>query len=162
MGDFNIDILKITSHTAFDDFLNSLGSLFFHPQILQPEYTARITDHSETLIDNIFLNSIEHFVISGNVVYDLTDHLPNFVIFEKFSVLPSNVNMYRRDYSKLNELDLIDYFQHVNWQTVLHVSTYNDPYLKDIGHRFFYWLFLFTLVILIRICILFGMKIIRF
>ena len=113
------------------------------------------------LIDNIFLNSIEHFVISGNVVYDLTDHLPNFVIFEKFSFLPSNVNMYRRDYSKLNELlDLIDDFQHVNWQTVLHVSTCNDPYLKDIGNRFFYWLFLFTLVILIRICILFGMKII--
>jgi hypothetical protein len=107
--------------------------------------TARITDHSETLIDNIFLNSIEHFVISGNVVYDLTDHLPNFVIFEKFSFLPSNVNMYRRDYSKLNELlDLIDDFQHVNWQTVLHVSTCNDPYLKDIGNRFFYWLFLFT------------------
>jgi hypothetical protein len=49
MGDFNTDILKITSHTAFNDFLNSLGSLFFHPQILQPEYTARITDHSETL-----------------------------------------------------------------------------------------------------------------
>jgi hypothetical protein len=72
------------------------------------------------------------------VVYDLTDHLPNFVIFEKFSFLPSNVNMYRRDYSKLNELlDLIDDFQHVNWQTVLHVSTCNDPYLKDIGNRFF-------------------------
>ena len=75
------------------------------------------------LVDNIFLNSIEHFVISGNVVYDLTDHLPNFVIFEKFSFLPSNVNMYRTVYSKLNELDLIDDFQHVNWQTVLQVST---------------------------------------
>ena len=34
--------------------------------------------------------------------------------------------------------------------------------LKDIGNGFFYWLSLFTLVILIRICILFGMKIIRF
>jgi hypothetical protein len=124
MGDFNIDILKITTHTASDDFLNSLGSFFFQAQILQP---TRITDHSVTLIDNIFLNSIEHFVISGNVVYDLSDHLPNFVILEKFSFLPSNVNMYRRDYSKLNKLDLIVDFQHVNWQTVLQVSTCNDP-----------------------------------
>jgi hypothetical protein len=124
MGDFNIDILKITTHTASDDILNSLGSFFFQPQILQP---TRITDHSATLTDNIFLNSIEHFVISGNVVYDLSDHLPNFVILEKFSFLPSNVNMYRRDYSQLNELDLIDDFQHVNWQTVLQVSTCNDP-----------------------------------
>ena len=123
MGDFNIDLLKITSHTVSDEFLSSLGS-FFHPQILQP---TRITDHSSTLIDNIFLNSIEHFVISGNVVYDLTDHLPNFIILNKFSSLPSNVKIYRRDYSALNESDLIDDFQYVDWQTVLQANTCNDP-----------------------------------
>ena len=58
MGNFNIDLLKIASHTASDEFLNSLRSFFFHPQILQP---TRITDHSSTLINNIFLNSIEPF-----------------------------------------------------------------------------------------------------
>jgi hypothetical protein len=93
IGSFNIDILKINTHTASDDFLNSFDSFFFDSQILQP---TRITDHSATLIDNLFLNSIEHFVISGNVVYDLTDHLANFVISEKFSFLPLNVNIYRR------------------------------------------------------------------
>ena len=46
--------------------------VFFHPHILQP---TRITDHFATLIDNIFFNSIEHIAISGNVVYDLSDHL---------------------------------------------------------------------------------------
>ena len=64
MGDFNIDLLKTNSLS--DNFLNTLGSLFFQPQILQP---TRITDHSATLIiDNIFFNSIEHFVISGNLI----------------------------------------------------------------------------------------------
>ena len=51
MGDFNIDLLKFESHSATDGFLNTLGSNFFQPYILQP---TRITDHSATLIDNIF------------------------------------------------------------------------------------------------------------
>ena len=63
MGDFNIDLLKFKSHSATDGFLNTLGSNFFQPYIMQP---TRITNHSATLIDNILFNSIEHFTISGN------------------------------------------------------------------------------------------------
>ena len=95
MGDFNIDLLKITTHSASENFINDLGSFFFQPQILQP---TRITDHSSTLIDNIFFNSIEHFIISGNIVYDLTDHLPKFIVFDKFSSLPLNIKVHKRDY----------------------------------------------------------------
>ena len=72
MGDFNLDLLQVQSHKDPDDIFS-----FFQPLILQP---TRITDHSATLIDNIFFNSLEHFTISGNIVYDLTDHLPNFLI----------------------------------------------------------------------------------
>ena len=94
MGDFNIDLFKLESHLATDSFLNTLGSHFFQPYILQP---TRITDHSTTLIDNIsFFNSIEHFTIRGNIVHDLTDHLPNFIIFNKFSTLPYNVKIFKR------------------------------------------------------------------
>ena len=76
MGDFNINLLD--SNQFSDDFINTLGSFFFQPHILQP---TKITNHTATLIDNIFFNSTEHFIISGNIVYDLTDHLPNFTIF---------------------------------------------------------------------------------
>ena len=65
MGDFNIDLLKIDTHADSKFFINSSGSCFFKPQIFQP---TRITDHSATLIDNIFLNSIEHFIIRGNLI----------------------------------------------------------------------------------------------
>ena len=85
MGDFSLDLLQIQSHAETDDFMNILGSSFFQPQILQP---TRITDHSATLIDNIFFNSLEHFTISGNLAYDITDHLPNFLIFNKFNHTP--------------------------------------------------------------------------
>ena len=86
--------------------MNKLGTSFFHPHILQP---TRITDHSATLIDNIFFNSLEHFTISGNIIYDLTDHLPNFlIIINKFSTLSTNVKIYKRDFSKLNESAMIN------------------------------------------------------
>ena len=65
MGDFNFDLLKYGNHQDTTNFVN-MPSLFFHPQILQP---TRITDHSATLIDNIFLNSIEHLTTSGNIIY---------------------------------------------------------------------------------------------
>ena len=48
-------------------------------------------------VDNIFFNSLEHLTLSGNIVYDLTDHLPNFLIVKKFTSLPNNVKIYKRD-----------------------------------------------------------------
>ena len=79
LGDFNLDLLKLDSHPDTDNFLNTLGSFNFQPHILQP---TRNTDHSQTLIDNIFFNSLEHLTLSGNIIYDLTDHLPNFLIIK--------------------------------------------------------------------------------
>ena len=110
-----MDLLKFESHLVTDDFLNTLGSYFFQPHILQP---TRITDHSATLIDNIFFNSIEHFTVSGNLVYDLTDHLANFLIFDKFSSLPSNIKLYKRDFSNFNQQVLLDDMQSVDWHVV--------------------------------------------
>ena len=94
MGDFNLDLLKFESHNETDSFLNSMLANFFQPHILQP---TRITDHSATLIDNIFLNSLnEYFTISGNIIYDLTDHLANFLIINNYSSLPNKIKMYKR------------------------------------------------------------------
>ena len=93
MGDCNIyNLLNSDSNSMTENFLNTLGSYFFHPQILQP---TRITNHSATLIENIFFNSIEHHVISGNILHDLTDHLPNFLIINKLSFLPSKIKIYK-------------------------------------------------------------------
>jgi hypothetical protein len=74
LGDFNLDLLKYETHTGTDEFINNLGTYFFQPHILQP---TRITDHTASLIDNIFYNALEHFTLSGNIIYDVTDHLAN-------------------------------------------------------------------------------------
>ena len=101
MGDFNLDLLKFETHNDTDAFLNAMLTTNFLPQILQP---TRITNHTATLIDNIFLNSNrETFTISGNIMYDLTDHLPNFLIIKNYSCLPNNIKIYKRDFSNFNE-----------------------------------------------------------
>ena len=91
-----------------------MSSFCFQPQILQP---ARITDHSATLIDKIFLNLMEHFTISGNVIYDISDHLPNFLIFDKFPSLSNNIKLYKRD-SHFNPQHLLPEFQLIDWHSV--------------------------------------------
>ena len=60
MGDFNINLLNYESHNE-----NSMVSHYLLPHILQP---TRVTDHSATIINNIFTNTIELNTVSGNIL----------------------------------------------------------------------------------------------
>ena len=51
LGDFNVNLLNYNNHNPTNEFLDSLTSNSFAPNILQP---TRITSHSKTLIDSIF------------------------------------------------------------------------------------------------------------
>ena len=55
-GDFNIDLLKYEDHELTRTFVDTLFSLGLFPLITKP---TRITDISETLIDNIFTNQLD-------------------------------------------------------------------------------------------------------
>ena len=56
LGDFNVNLLNYNEHDQTNEFLYSLASNSFMPLTLQP---TRITSHSNTLINNIFLNVID-------------------------------------------------------------------------------------------------------
>lgn len=117
MGDFNINLLNFESHPITEQFLNSLGTFFsFHPHILKP---TRITNHSATLIDNIFSNSAEHLTASGNILYDISDHLPNFLIMNKFCTLPSNLKFFKRDYTNFDQRQSVSDISAIDWTTIL-------------------------------------------
>ena len=60
LGYFNVNLLNYNEHNETNEFLDSLASNSFIPLILQP---TRITSHSNTLIDNIFLNVIDPDII---------------------------------------------------------------------------------------------------
>ena len=75
MGDFNIDVLQYESHSSTNDFLNTMISNSFLPYILQP---TRVTDHSSTVIDNIFSNITDFITSSGNITCLVADILLSF------------------------------------------------------------------------------------
>ena len=57
MGDFNIDLFKSESCDYTNRFIEQLFTSSFFPLITK---ATRITDRSETLIDNIFTNNLEN------------------------------------------------------------------------------------------------------
>ena len=78
-GDFNIDLLKCETNTETNSFFTRLLTYSFFPTISKP---TRITEHSATIIDNIYTNvyDIADDILSGNLYTDITDHLPVFTL----------------------------------------------------------------------------------
>ena len=75
-----IFLLWETFRNSTNDFLNSMVSHSFLPDILQP---TRITDHSATVIDNIFSNITDYETYNGNITNLVADHFAQFLIIEK-------------------------------------------------------------------------------
>ena len=69
MGDFNIDLIKSETDDDIANYYNNFTNHFYNPLILQP---TRL--ESKTLIDNIYLNSLEYNTFSGNLAIQLADH----------------------------------------------------------------------------------------
>ena len=81
-GDFNYNLLKFDKNEHTKEFLGIMLAHFCQPHIVYP---TRIVDNSmPSLIDNIFLNTIENNPISGNLTCKISDHMPNFLICQKF------------------------------------------------------------------------------
>lgn len=86
-GDINIDLLKYNNNKSTSDYLNNLLTHNFTPMLLLP---TRITEYTSTLIDHIYFNencasSGKFTTNSGNLYYELSDHLPNFIILSNSS-----------------------------------------------------------------------------
>ena len=83
-GDINIDCNKYGSVQLTTDFIDELISLNFISFAFLP---TRITKSSATAIDHIYTNCYSQansFMKCGIVIYDISDHLCNFL----FIVLP--------------------------------------------------------------------------
>ena len=65
MGHFNVNLLNYDLHSNTNDFINTMISYYLLPHILHP---TRVTDHSATIIDNIFSTNTVHESISGNII----------------------------------------------------------------------------------------------
>ena len=123
MGDFNVDLITSSGNNAASEFFNTLSSYFYTPFILQP---TRL--RSKTLIDNIFLNSLEYTATSGNILRELSDHLVQFLILEGFSKERSlpDTNIFKRDMSKFCDREFEDVvINGLNWEEIC-MLRFND------------------------------------
>jgi hypothetical protein len=112
-GDFNIDLLKISSSKPIQDFIDHLATHFLIPCINK---ATRISGSAATLIDNIFMNSSNAVVKSAIVFNDLSDHYPIIVKF-KFgnNNLPKTSLRKFRKYDKKSVSNFLCSLRAINW-----------------------------------------------
>ena len=79
MGDYNIDLLKHSTHNPTSEFLDLMFSNSFIPLINKP---TRMILQTATIIDNIFTNKYENKnkYVTGILTTDISDHYPIFHI----------------------------------------------------------------------------------
>ena len=108
------------------------------PYTLQP--TRPIT---KSLIDNIFLNTIDYVSFSGNLTIQLSDHLFQFILLEGFfkDISPRKINIYERNFQHFNEREFYEELIGMNWDNILNIED-NDPNksIKNLYNVFVYML----------------------
>ena len=103
-GDFNVNLLNFGKKRGTHQFLEELFHNNYTPQITLP---TRITDRSNTLIDNNFLNAQVHKQTSGNITTSISDHLPQFTILKKFletTNITEKEQIAYRDFKNFNKI----------------------------------------------------------
>jgi len=121
MGDFNINLLNTDSNDKISDFLDTLGNHLILPQITLP---TRITIHSKTLIDNIYMSPTKFDKISGNLTSGISDHLPQFLLLNK-SLHKSSHQQFARNWKNFDQLNFTLDFLSTDWEQVLDLSLKN-------------------------------------
>ena len=118
-ADHNLDLLKLDNHPKTQEFLEVITDSGFISSITKP---TRITHHSATLIDNIFINRFLADDYQSLLLYeDISDHLPCVVCVKNFEhdrrqpetltsrkIYQKAVNLIQDDLSKIDwEHDLL-------------------------------------------------------
>ena len=115
MGDFNIDLLQYDTHNSTNDFLNSMISHSFLPYVLQ---LTRVTDHSATIIDNIFSNVTDYDTSSGNITNLISDHFAQFLMIKKYHVSYKSCNYSVYDYSNFGKENFVHNYSQTEWSSL--------------------------------------------
>ena len=114
MGDMNIDLLKYHSHQQTERYLDMIYFLDLLPVIIKP---TRITNHTATLTDHIYINNVNRLT-SGIVTVDISDHLPVFCMVHTPFKKQNRQNTYFRDYSKFNTESYLHDIHTIDWYTI--------------------------------------------
>ena len=125
MGDFNIDLLKTENSDYSSRFCEQLFTSSFFPLITRP---SRITQHTATLIDNIFTNDLAQLDsgINGIIFFDISDHLPIFHLTATKNENNSKPihTQYKRTVNKKSLASFLSYVKNISWSNTFQT---HDP-----------------------------------
>ena len=113
-------ILIYESHRDTNEFIISMVSRCPLPHILQP---TRVTDHSETVKDNIFTNATEFDTTNGNILNQLADHFSQFLILKKLNINHKDSAFYKYDYSNFDKDNFVSDFDKINWNENKYITS---------------------------------------
>ena len=117
LGDFNIDLSQNKEKKEVNHFLDILSSHSFFPRILLP---TRITQQTETLVDNIKTNSTKHEIISGNLNVSISDNLTQFTILKNVkNKKETHLDKYYKDWKSFKQDAFVREFQSIDWKNIL-------------------------------------------
>ena len=105
-GDFNLDLLRYDKIPVAEKFIDTMFSNFLQPLILQP--TRFTNSNKPSLIDNIFINSIDIVATSGNLIPKITDHMPNFLLLERKLCKQTKRHIMKRDFTNFDKLKYLN------------------------------------------------------
>ena len=135
MGDFNVDLMNYEQNEETNNFIEILSNNSFLPNITKP---TRITSHSKTLIDNIFSNSPEQLLFSGNLTAPISDHLIQCSFFRS-KAKQDNPNLKaRRDFRNFDETKFLLEYDKIDWEDTLKTNLDNindsmEAFLKTLN-----------------------------
>ena len=142
MGDYDIDLLKHSTHNPTSEFLDLMFSNSFIPLINKP---TRVTQKTATLIDNIFTNIYknENKYLTGILTTDISDH---YIIFHIAPLQFRQQKEHHQLIRLINSSNLEKYttaIQNHDWSLVNHHNlcqtafSYFSETLKGIFHDAF-------------------------
>ena len=104
---------------------------------------TRITDTSATLIDHIFVKlGSKHrnaAISTGNLISDITDHLPNFLIWEETPCLNTHNRLLTRLFSENKIAKFRQHPDSVDWNQILNggdMETSSGAFYNEINRAF--------------------------
>ena len=125
-GDFNYNLLNYDKNKHINKFLDIMLTYCCQPHILYP--TRIVNNATPSLVDNIFFNNIENNSVSGNLTCKLTDHMPNFLIYQKFNKSVKKTSIKKRDFSKFKEDFIFDLNEINLCHKIKNVESTNDKF----------------------------------
>ena len=142
VGDYNINLLNVDSHSLTADFNDTIYSYGLVPLITRP---TRVTETSATLIDNIFTNKTIRYGESmhGILVSDISDHYPIFCIETSLKRKSIIVPFLKREYTEKNKIKFVDVMSRLDWEDIYSATDMQCAFslfhskLIDAHHRCF-------------------------